>query len=81
LKQRWEEASGANAPQPIVEREVVHHSKWRHLRATISIKPLNLAGLSRPHFLIECEEMRPRGDSPGAPADPHLPDLLPANRK
>jgi DNA-binding CsgD family transcriptional regulator len=75
LKQRWEEASGANAPQPIVEREVVHHPKWRHLRATISIKPLNLAGLSRPHFLIECEEMRPRGDSPGAPADPHLSHL------
>jgi FixJ family two-component response regulator len=81
LKQRWQEASGLNAPQPIVEREVVHHSKWRHLRATISVKPLNLAGLSRPHFLIECEEMRPRGDTPRAAVDPPLSHLARLTRR
>ena len=51
----------------ILRQEVIHHSKWSFLRATLSMRQLSMGSLARPHFLIECEELR----RPATPL-PHL---------
>jgi DNA-binding NarL/FixJ family response regulator len=61
LKRRWEKASGVNAVQPAIAEEAVHHPIWKHLRSTITIMHLNTVGLTPPHFLVQCEEMRAPG--------------------
>jgi DNA-binding CsgD family transcriptional regulator len=76
LKQRWEQSSRLNAPQPRLEQKVVHHPKRPYLRATLSLKQLSSAGVDRPHFLIECEELR-RGTEPlPEPSGARLPHLV-----
>jgi DNA-binding NarL/FixJ family response regulator len=40
--------------------ELVHYPAWRYLRATISLKQISSAGIARPHFLIEFENLRRR---------------------
>jgi DNA-binding CsgD family transcriptional regulator len=76
LKQRWEQSSRLNAPQPGLEQKVVHHPKRPYLRATLSLKQLCSAGVVRPHFLIECEELR-RGTGPlPEPSGARLPHLV-----
>jgi len=76
LKHRWEQSSRLNVPQPGLEQKVVHHPKRPYLRATLSLKQLSSAGVDRPHFLIECEELR-RGTEPQPePSGAHLPHLV-----
>ena len=76
LKQRWEQSSRLNAPQPGLEQKVVHHPKRPYLRATLSLKQFSSAGVDRPHFLIECEELR-RGTEPlPEPSGVRLPHLV-----
>jgi hypothetical protein len=76
LKRRWEQSSRPNAHQPGLEREVVHHPKRPYLRATLSLKQLSSVGVARPHFLIECEELR-RGTEPlSEPSSARLPHLV-----
>ena len=58
LKKRWEQLSPLNASHSAFKDEVVHHPTRRHLRATISLKQISSAGLARPHFLIEFENLR-----------------------
>ena len=58
LKRLWEKSVGVNAAQPVIEEEVVYHPKWKRLRATMAITHLDGAGLTPPHFLVQCEELR-----------------------
>ena len=76
LKHRWEQSSSPNALQPGLEQKLVHHPKRPYLRATLSLKQLSSAGVARPHFLIECEELR-RGTEPQhEPSGARLPHLV-----
>jgi DNA-binding CsgD family transcriptional regulator len=54
----------------------VHHPKWPHLRATLHLKQLNSGGVARPHFLVECEELRKGPQSPHEPGSSVLPHLV-----
>ena len=58
LKKRWEQLNPLSFPTAGFKDEVVHHPKQRHLRATISLKQISSAGVARPHFLIEFEDLR-----------------------
>lgn len=58
LKERWEQVSRLNFPLSGSNDELVHHSKRRYLRATISLKQISSAGVARPHFLIAFENLR-----------------------
>ncbi len=67
LKKRWRRTSQWSTPRMILQQEVIHHSKWSFLRAILSMRQLSMGSLARPHFLIECEELR----RPATPL-PHL---------
>jgi DNA-binding CsgD family transcriptional regulator len=69
LKQRWEKSSRS-------EQEMVHNTRWPHLRAAITLKQLNSTGVARPHFLIECEELRARSESAQDQSRKRLPHLV-----
>jgi DNA-binding CsgD family transcriptional regulator len=58
LKKRWEELNPLSFPMSVFKDELVHHPKRRHLRATIRLKQISAAGVARPHFLIEFENLR-----------------------
>ena len=58
LKKRWEQLSPLNPPQSAFKDELVHHPRRRHLRAIINLKQISSAGVARPHFLIEFEDLR-----------------------
>jgi DNA-binding CsgD family transcriptional regulator len=65
LKKEWRQSSQLATPRMILRQEVIHHSKWSFLRATLSMRQLSMGSLARPHFLIECEELqRPAGPLP-----------------
>jgi DNA-binding CsgD family transcriptional regulator len=74
LKQRWARTRRANALQA-GEEEQVHHPQRPHLRATIHLKQLKLAGVARPHFLVQCEDLRRQTASGAAPRSSRLPHL------
>lgn len=77
LKKLWAEGQKPDASGAIPrEEQQVHHPKWPHLRATLHLKQLNSAGVARPHFLIECEELRDVGHPPHAPTASLLPHLV-----
>jgi DNA-binding CsgD family transcriptional regulator len=67
LKKRWRQTSQLARPRMVLRQEVIRHSKWSFLRATLSMRQLSTGSLARPHFLIECEELR----RPATPL-PHL---------
>jgi len=67
LKKEWRQRSQLATPRMILRQEVIHHSKWSFLRATLNMRQLSMGSLARPHFLIECEELR----RPATPL-PHL---------
>jgi DNA-binding CsgD family transcriptional regulator len=78
LKQQWTCTRRTNALQAGCQEEQVHHPRTSHLRATIHLKQLKLAGVARPHFLIECEDLRrpaAPSTSPGNSRLPHLAQL------
>jgi DNA-binding CsgD family transcriptional regulator len=58
LKKEWRQSSQLATPRMILRQEVIHHSKWPFLRATLSMRQLSMGSVARPHFLIECEELR-----------------------
>ena len=74
LKQQWARTRRTNAPQAGFKEEQVHHPRTPHLRATIHLKQLKVAGVARPHFLIECEDLR-RQAAPVSSRLPHLAQL------
>jgi FixJ family two-component response regulator len=75
LKQRWEKSSGVNARLPAIAQEILHHPEWKYLRVTITITPLNTIGLTPPHFLVQCEEMRRPHAATGPSDELHLAHL------
>ena len=58
LKKRWEQLNPLSFPTSGFKDELVHHPKRRHLRATITLKQISSAGVARPHFLVEFENLR-----------------------
>ena len=80
LKRRWEEISRHEMSQPLPS-EVVHHPKQPNLRATIRLKQLSTASVTRPQFLIECEEIGPRSESEQHQWTKRLPHLVRLTRR
>jgi DNA-binding CsgD family transcriptional regulator len=58
LKKRWEQLNPLSFRTAGFKDELVHHPKWRHLRASIGLKQISSAGVTRPHFLVEFENLR-----------------------
>lgn len=81
LKQQWAHAQRLNAPQTSVKEEQVHHPRSPHLRATLHLKHLTSAGVARPHFLIECEDLRSSAAPHAGPASSRLPHLVRLTRR
>ena len=80
LKQQWADARRPIAPQTGV-KEQVHHPRSPHLRATLHLKQLNSAGVARPHFLIECEDLHSSAGARAKPASARLPHLVRLTRR
>src|SRR4029077_7713369 len=72
LKQQWARAKRPNAPPTLFKEERVRHPRSPHLRATIRVKQLNLAGIARPDFLIQCENLRRKDTSHAETPDSRL---------
>ena len=75
LKQQWTEAgrrtfldSGIN-----LKEEQARHPMSPHYRATVHLRHLKSAGVARPHFLIECEDLSRDDNRNSAPANLRLP--------
>jgi DNA-binding CsgD family transcriptional regulator len=82
LKQQWAHAQHPVAPLTGFKEERVHHPRSPHLRATIRLKQLSSCGVARPHFLIECEDLRRHAAlSKGPAASTRLPHLVRLTRR
>jgi len=82
LKQQWAEAQRPIAPLTGFKEEPVHHPRLPHLRATVQLKQLMSVGVTRPHFLIECEDLRRHAAlSTGSAASARLPHLVRLTRR
>ena len=81
LKTRWQQSSPLNFPPSGFKDELVHHPKRRHLRATISLKQITSAGVARPHFLIEFENLRAGAGLESEVANARLPHLIRLTRR
>ena len=57
LKKKWQEFPWAGFATAGPGGEMVRHPNQPHLRATISLHQIRSAGIARPHFLIECEDL------------------------
>lgn len=80
LKQQWRGAQRPIAPLTGFKEERVHHPRSPHLRATVHLKQLSSAGVARPHFLIECEDLRCSAPH-SEPARSRLPHLVRLTRR
>ncbi len=81
LKQQWAHAQRPIARQTGFKEERVHHPRSPHLRATLHLKQLGSAGVARPHFLIECEDLRSAAAARTGPARSRLPHLIRLTRR
>jgi DNA-binding CsgD family transcriptional regulator len=81
LKQKWAHAKRSNPPQTGLKEEQVHHPRLPHLRATLHLKQLKSAGVARPHFLIECEDLHRDAAPPAGPTSSRLPHLVRLTRR
>ncbi len=83
LKQQWREAQPRTLSglQTDFKEERVHHPRSPHLRATLHLKQLISAGVARPHFLIECEDLRRDVAQRAGPASSRLPQLVRLTRR
>jgi DNA-binding CsgD family transcriptional regulator len=83
LKQQWAQAQPRtlSGPQPSFIEERIHHPRSAHLRATLHLKQLSSAGVARPHFLIECEDLRRDVTKHAGPASSRLPHLARLTRR
>ncbi len=81
LKQQWADAQRPVAPQTGFKEERVRHPRSPHLRATLHLKQLSSAGVARPHFLIECEDLRSSAAVRTGPASVRLPHLARLTRR
>lgn len=78
LKQQWAHARPRmlSGPRTGFKEEQVHHPQSPHLRATLRVKQLSSAGVARPHFLIECEDLHSSAAPRAEPASSSLPHLI-----
>ena len=76
LKRQWAHAQHPRGRRRLSKGERVYHPRSPDLRATVRLKQLNSADLARPHFLIECENMRRPAAPSNGPANSHLPHLV-----
>jgi DNA-binding CsgD family transcriptional regulator len=81
LKQQWAHAKRPNPPRTGFKEEQVRHPRLPHLRATLHLKQLSSAGVARPHFLIECEDLRSAAAARSGPARSRLPHLVRLTRR
>jgi DNA-binding CsgD family transcriptional regulator len=81
LKQQWADAQRPVAPQTGFKEERVRHPRSPQLRATLHLKQLSSAGVARPHFLIECEDLRSSAAVRTGPASVRLPHLARLTRR
>src|SRR6266536_2314201 len=81
LKQQWRDAAPAKRRLTSFGEEQVHHPRSPHLRATLHLKQLGSAGVARPHFLIECEDLRHAAGAHTGPASSRLPHLVRLTRR
>jgi DNA-binding CsgD family transcriptional regulator len=81
LKQQWADAQRPVAPQSGFKEERVRHPRSPHLRATLHLRQLSSAGVARPHFLIECEDLRSSAAVRTGPASARLPHLARLTRR
>ncbi len=81
LKQKWVPAKRPRAPQAGFKEEHVNHPRSPYLRATLHLKQLDSAGVARPHFLIECEDLRSSAAARTGPASHRLPHLVRLTRR
>src|SRR5437870_4008523 len=82
LKQQWAHTRRPIAPLTGFKEERVHHPRSRYLRATIHLKQVSSCGVARPHFLIECEDLRRHAALSGGPAaSARLPHLVRLTRR
>jgi DNA-binding CsgD family transcriptional regulator len=81
LKQQWADAQRPVAPETGFKEERVRHPQSPHLRATLHLKQLSSAGVARPHFLIECEDLHSSAAAPTGPASVRLPHLARLTRR
>jgi DNA-binding CsgD family transcriptional regulator len=81
LKKRWEELGPLNLPPSGFKDELVHHPKRRHLRASITLKQISSAGVARPNFLIEFENLRGGAGLEHEVASARLPHLIRLTRR
>jgi DNA-binding CsgD family transcriptional regulator len=77
LKQQWMEAKrrALSGLRTMFKEEQVHHPRLPYLRAIIRLRDLKSAGVARPHFLIECEDLSRNGHKNGGLAISRLPAL------
>jgi DNA-binding CsgD family transcriptional regulator len=64
-----------SAAQGGFEKEHVHHQLMPNLQVTIHLRHLKSAGMARPHFLIECEDLSRNGHASNGSAGSRLPAL------
>jgi DNA-binding CsgD family transcriptional regulator len=81
LKQQWADAQRPIAPQTGFKEERVRHPRSPHLRATLHLRQLSSAGVARPHFLIECEDLHSSASVRTGPASVRLPHLARLTRR
>jgi DNA-binding CsgD family transcriptional regulator len=81
LKQQWAHAQRPIAPQTGFKEERVRHPRSPHLRATLHLRQLSSAGVARPHFLIECEDLRSSAAVRTGPASARLAHLARLTRR
>jgi DNA-binding CsgD family transcriptional regulator len=75
IKRQWKRSSRLNMPHPGVRQEILHHPKWPYLRATLSLKQISSAGVARPFFLVECEDLRRHTQALSEHSGTRLPHL------
>jgi DNA-binding CsgD family transcriptional regulator len=77
LKQQWMEAGRRTLSdaRTFFKEEQIHHPQLPHYRATVYLRRLKSAGVVRPHFLIECEDLNRNSNRNSARANLRLPAI------
>jgi DNA-binding CsgD family transcriptional regulator len=77
LKRQWTEAGRRTLSdaRTFFKEQQAHHPRLPHYRATIQLRHPKSAGVVRPHFLIECEDLSCNGNRNRAPANLRLPAI------
>lgn len=77
LKQQWTEVGRPTLSdaRTFFKEQKIRHPRLPHFRATIHLRRLKSAGVVRPHFLIECEDLSRNRDRNSVPANLRLPAI------